>query len=141
MSVFIGSGQVLVIGGTAATLAVAPSAFDPSKPEVVLQGPSGTVPITQFLSGGELGGALDFSREMLAPARASIGRIAVGLVHTVNEMHRNGMDLTGALGGDLLGIGAPQTFPAGTNGGTGAAATTITDVGALQPTSYKLQYD
>ncbi len=141
VSVFIGSGQVLVLGASAATLSVVPSAFDPTQPEIVVQGPSGSAAITQFLTGGEIGGMLDFRREMLEPARAGIGRVAIGLAAAVNAEHRNGMDLTGALGGDLLSVAAPRTFPAATNGGSGTLAATIGDIGALEPASYRVVYD
>ncbi len=140
LSVFIGSGQTLVLGTRASSLSVVPGTFDPAQPQVVLNGPNGNVNITQFLTGGELGGTLDFTREMLNPARAELGRIAVGLVSTFNAAHRNGMDLNGALGGDFFAIAGPQTFGAATNAGTGAVAATITSVGALEPTNYRLTF-
>jgi flagellar hook-associated protein 1 FlgK len=141
MSVFVGSGQVLVLGVDAAQLAVTPGSSDPAQPQIVLRGTGPDVNITQFLTGGELGGMLDFNREMLAPARAELGRIAVGLVDTFNTAHRNGMDAEGQLGGDFFAIGAPQTFAAATNSGTGSVAVTITGVAALQATNYRLSFD
>ena len=90
------SGQVLVIGANSAQLAVTPGSSDPLQPQVVLRGVGPDVNVTQFVSGGELGGIIDFNREMLAPARSELGRIAVGLVSTVNAVHRNGMDAEGA---------------------------------------------
>jgi flagellar hook-associated protein 1 FlgK len=140
MSVFVGSGQALVIGTTAATLAVTPGTLDPAQPQIVLRGTGPDVNITRALSGGELGGMLDFNREILAPTRAELGRIAVGLTDTINTAHRNGMDLTGALGGDLFAVGSPQTYGAATNAGTGSVAVTITSVSSLQPTNYQLSW-
>jgi flagellar hook-associated protein 1 FlgK len=140
-SVFVGSGQVLVLGTDSATMAVGPGVFDPAQPQVYLQGPSGNVNVTPFLNGGELGGALDFNREMLAPARAELGRIAVGLVDTFNEMHRNGMDLNGQLGGDFFAVGAPRVFDAQTNTGAATVTATISDVAGLEPTDYRLSFD
>ena len=141
LSVFIGSGQVLVLGTNSTQLSVQPGNLDPLQPQVVLSGGGTSVDVTSFLTGGELGGTLDFNREMLAPARAELGRIAVGLVDTVNSMHRNGMDLNGALGGDLFSIPAPVTFDARTNTGTGTVTATITDAAALKPSTYQLSYD
>jgi flagellar hook-associated protein 1 FlgK len=140
-SVFIGTGQVLVLGGTSAQLVVTPGNADPLQPQVVVRGIGADVNVTPFVTGGELGGIMDFNREMLAPARSELGRIAVGLVTTVNAVHRNGMDAEGQLGGDFLAIGAPQTFPAALNTGTGSVAVTISDVAALEPTSYQLTFD
>jgi flagellar hook-associated protein 1 FlgK len=140
-SVFIGSGQVLVLGTTSAELAVAPGDFDPAQPRIVLRGSGPDMDITRSLTGGELGGLLDFNREMLAPARSELGRIAVGLAAQLNTAHRDGMDLYGQLGGDLFSIAAPQSFAATTNTGTGTQTVAIADVSALQPTSYQLSYN
>lgn len=140
-SVFIGTGQVLVLGGTAAEVEVTPGTADPLQPQVVIRGIGPPVNVTQFITGGELGGVVDFNREMLAPARSELGRIAVGLVSTVNAVHRNGMDAEGELGGDFFAIGAPQTFSAAGNTGSGALAVTITGVAALEPTNYRLTFD
>jgi len=142
IGVFIGSGQVLVLGTSASTLAMTNGNFDPSQPQLVLRSGSGPdVPITQFLTGGELGGLLDFNREMLAPARAEVGRVAVGLADAMNTASRNGMDLDGQLGGDFFSVGAPLTFAAGTNSGSGAVTATISNVAALDTANYQLSYN
>ena len=142
IGVFIGSGQALVLGATASKLVMTNGNLDPSQPQIVLRGGTGPdVPITQFLSGGELGGLLDFNREMLAPARAEVGRVAIGLADAVNMASRNGMDLDGQLGGDLFSVGGPQTFAAGTNSGSGAVTATISDVAALETANYQLSYN
>jgi flagellar hook-associated protein 1 FlgK len=140
-SVFIGTGQVLVIGGDSATLAVAPGTADPLQPQVVLRGIGPDVNVTQFVTGGELGGVVDFAREMLAPARSELGRIAVGLVSTVNAAHRNGMDSEGQLGGDFFSIAGPQTFSNAANTGTGTVTVTIGGAAALEPTNYRLTFN
>jgi flagellar hook-associated protein 1 FlgK len=140
-SVFVGTGQVLVLGGTAAQVVVTPGNADPLQPQVVLRGIGPDVNVTQFVTGGELGGVVDFNREMLAPARSELGRIAIGLVATVNSVHRNGMDAEGQLGGDFFAIGAPQSFASAGNTGTGSLAVTMTGVAALEPTNYRLTYD
>jgi flagellar hook-associated protein 1 FlgK len=92
----------------------------------MLRGIGPDVNITPFVTGGELGGTLDFNREMLAPARSELGRIAVGLVTTVNAVHRSGMDAEGQLGGDFFAIDTPQVYPAGANSGTASIAVSIT---------------
>lgn len=141
LSVFIGSGQVLVLGTQSSTLVVTPGTFDPAQPRIVLRGTGPDVDITQFLTGGEVGGTLDFNRELLTPARAELGKIAVGLADTFNTMHRNGMDLDGQLGGNFFAYGAPQTFPAASNAGSGAVSVTITGAAALQATNYRLSWN
>jgi flagellar hook-associated protein 1 FlgK len=139
-SVFIGTGQVLVLGTDSAELEVTPGNADPLQPQIVLGGIGPDVNVTQFVTGGELGGVLDFSREMLAPTRSELGRIAVGLVATVNAAHRSGMDAEGELGGDFFTIGAPQAFAAGGNTGTGSVAVTVANAASLEPSNYRLTY-
>lgn len=141
LNVFIGSGQALVLGATSAELAVTPSPFSADEVEVVLRGNGPDVTITQFLSGGEIGGALDFRREMLAPARANLGRIALALTDTFNTLHRNGMDRGGALGADFFAVPAPQALPASTNTGTAAASVSVVDLSGVQATRYELTYN
>jgi flagellar hook-associated protein 1 FlgK len=140
-SVFVGTGQVLVLGGVSAELAVTAGNADPLQPRVVIRGFGPDVDVTSFVTGGELGGIVDFHREMLAPARSELGRIAVGLVTTVNAVHRNGMDAEGQLGGDFFAIDAPQAFSSSGNTGSGSVAVTITGVAALEPTNYRLTFD
>jgi flagellar hook-associated protein 1 FlgK len=140
-TVFIGTGQVLVLGVNSAELVVTPGNTDPLQPQVTIRGIGPDVNVTPFVTGGELGGVLDFNREMLAPARSELGRIAVGLVTTVNSVHRAGMDAEGQLGGDFFSIDTPQVFPAGANAGTASVAVSITGVPALEPTSYRLTFD
>ena len=59
-----------------------------------------------MISGGTLGGLLDWRSQMLDPARNELGRIGVAIATQVNAQHREGMDLTGALGGNFFNIGA-----------------------------------
>jgi flagellar hook-associated protein 1 FlgK len=141
MGVFIGSGQVLVLGTQSAELDVTQSASSPEELDVVLRGNGPDVTITRFLSGGALGGALDFRREMLAPARAGLGRIAAGLATTANALHRNGMDFNGALGADLFSVPPPEALAADANAGTGTVAVALADLGGLEATRYELTYD
>lgn len=141
VSVFIGSGQALVVGTTSSSLSVENGQFGPRQKEITLQGSGGNVTITSLLTGGKLGGLLDFRREMLEPARNEIGLFAVGLVDSFNATHRDGMDLNGQLGGDFFSIAGPVAVAAAGNGGGASASVVIEDVSALQPSSYQLSYD
>ncbi|MDH3506764.1 MAG: flagellar hook-associated protein FlgK [Gammaproteobacteria bacterium] len=141
VSVFIGSGQSLVIGTASSELAVENGQFGPQQQDIVLQASGGNLTITSLVTGGKLGGLLDFRREMLEPVRNEIGLFAVGLVDSFNATHREGMDLNGQLGGDFFSIAGPVAIAAAGNGGGASASVVIEDVGALQPSSYQLSYD
>jgi flagellar hook-associated protein 1 FlgK len=139
-NVFIGSGQPLVVGKDASSLVTTTDPYDPTRHGVALQGPGGaTVDITASITGGSLGGAMAFRNETLDPTRNTLGRISVGLTETINSQHRSGIDLSGAMGGDLFSVGGVQVLPNKANTGTGVPAITRTDAGALTTDDYILQ--
>jgi flagellar hook-associated protein 1 len=128
INVFIGNGQPLVLGTTASTLTTATDPIDPERLRLALQTPSGTVDISRSVSGGALGGLLDFRREMLDPARNELGKITLAVANQVNAQHREGMDLNGNLGNGAT-----------TNSGTATVTATRTNVGAITSYDYILQ--
>ena len=141
LSVFIGSGQSLVLGTEPAQLSATPGGLNPERFQISLVSASANVDITNFLSGGELGGILDFRREVLDPAANELGRIAVGLTEQFNAVHQQGVDLQGNFGGDFFNIGSPQVFADPTNGGTGGVTVSVSDPALLEPTGYLLVFD
>ena len=141
MNVYMGSGQALVVGVTLKQLAVNGSEFDPARLEIVYEGSSGNTPLDASLSGGIMGGLLEFRSLMLDPTRQALGETALALAIQFNEQHRAGMDLRGALGEDFFGIDPPTVLTSGNNTGVGSAAATITDLSAISGADYVLEYD
>lgn len=136
VNVFIGSGQPLVLGGTAAQVVTVPGEYDPTQFSIAFKTANGTVDITSSLTGGKLGGALDFRREVLDPARNAIGRISVALTDTVNQQHRSGIDATGTMGGDLFSIGGVETLRSKNNPSQAGLTVTRTDTSTLTEADY-----
>lgn len=141
LNVFIGSGQGLVVGSQTATLGTDRSEFDPTAMEVVFVNGSSRTPITSSISGGSLGGALDFRREVLDPARSELGRIATAVAVSVNDQLGQGMDLYGNLGSPLFEVSDPQVLVAGGNTGSATVSATVSDIGGLTADNYMLRYD
>jgi flagellar hook-associated protein 1 FlgK len=141
LNVFVGNGQALVLGNTSATLVAQQDPFQPSRATLAFKSANGIVDISSSLTGGSVGGLLDFRREMLDPARNQLGQMAVALADVANAQHREGMDLTGALGGNLFAVGGPVAVAATTNGSAVTATVTRTGVGALTANDYVLRYD
>ena len=139
VNVFVGNGQPLVLGGSVNQLATVQDPFDSSRLTVALQTPGSSVDISRNVSGGTLGGMLDFRSEQLDPARNALGRIAVALTDVVNTQHHEGMDLTGALGGDFFAVGGVDVLDSSLNSGTGTVAAVRGDVGALTGRDYTLE--
>ncbi len=60
MDVYIGSGQPLVLGGTAQKLTTIPNAYDPSQQDIGIVTGGGCAPTSpRRFSGGSLGGLLE----------------------------------------------------------------------------------
>ena len=141
LSVFIGTGQALVIGADAAKIATAGDQFDPTSVRFVLQGTGPATDITDALVGGTVGGLLQFRNQMLDPARNSIGQTAVTLATLVNTQQAAGLDLRGQIGKALFAVGAVNVLPSSHNLGNAGATATRSDVAALTTADYQLLYD
>lgn len=141
MSVFIGSGQSLVVGSQVQRLGIAASEYDPTRLNVTYEGSSGSTPLNNALTGGTLGGLLEFRSRVLDPTLQSLGQTAVSLAASFNAQHSSGLDLRGSLGGDFFGIDGPAVLPSSGNAGSPTAAVNIADLGALSGSNYVLEYD
>lgn len=141
MSVFIGSGQTLVIGTEVKELEAQGSEFDPTRLEVVYRGTSGSTPLDTGLTGGTLGGLLEFRSRMLDPTRQALGQTAVAVAQQFNAQQAEGMDLRGALGSEFFGISDPTVLTSRSNTGAGSATATVTDLAAFTGDDYVLQFD
>ncbi len=141
VNVFIGNGQPIVTGGNAVPLAAVANPLDGSRMEVALRA-GGTVSlISSSITGGELAGALEFRDQVLDPARNGIGRLAAVMVETYNAQHGQGVDLRGALGGDLFARGDAAVSGATTNTGSVSVALDPASLDALTLSDYRLTHD
>lgn len=142
VSVFIGSGQALVIGNQAMTLQTVQSSSDPSKLDIAYLANGKTITMQQSsLQGGSLGAYLNFRDQSLEPARNALGRVALGLAISINQQNQLGQDLNGALGGDLFNAAVPRVSPGANNTGTATLAGMITNVSALTTSDYQLMFN
>jgi flagellar hook-associated protein 1 len=138
LNVFIGNGQPLVLGTSASRITTVSDPLDLDRQQLALQTSAGTIDISRSVSGGTLGGLLDWRREMLDPARNELGRITLAVASQVNSQHREGMDLTGALGGDFFNVGAAGVTPSTSNSGSAVVTATRTNLGAITANDYVL---
>ncbi len=150
LAVFIGNGQTLVQGYKSYELEVTGSSSDSRKLDIRFSQNDSIV--TDYLSGGEVGGLIAFQNQVLDPAQNKLGLMAVGLAKNFNDQHRLGMDFDGQMGGDFFGIGAPfpgnsppndvaQAAPNTHNGGSATVTFQIADIGAVQPSDYEVLRD
>ncbi|WP_250509641.1 flagellar hook-associated protein FlgK [Caballeronia sp. GACF4] len=143
-NIFVGNGQPLVVGGTASALQTVTSPTDPSELTVAFKSKDGTTPTaaqtqyldTSALSGGVVGGLMDFRSQTLDPAQAQLGAIATSFAAQLNGQNSLGLDLNGQAGGALFSAGSPTVYADARNKGTGTVTAEFSD--ATQPTSSDL---
>jgi len=139
-NVFIGTGQPLVVGRTATTLGVAADAFDPARLTVAVRSQGASIDLSSQVSGGSLGGLLEFRAQVLDPARDALGRIAAGIVEAINGQHARGITLTGAPGGEFLALGTPTVLASAGNTGGASLSAQISAASALAGGDYILEF-
>jgi flagellar hook-associated protein 1 FlgK len=141
LSVFIGSGQALVVGAQAGTLSAGPDQFSSGQLDLSLKTASGTVDITNQLTGGAIGGLLQFRSQMLIPGENALGQAAVTLTNLLNTQNAAGLDQNGNVGAALMAVGGPQALQSSNNTGTATVTASVSDLGALTTSNYYLHYD
>jgi len=137
LNIFIGKGQPLVIGNTASSLGVTET-YE-GHYEVSLTNPFSSSIITDSISGGSLGGQINFQTQMLEPAKNALGRLAIGVSETFNDQHRLGASLDGDVNTAFFNVGAPRVSALGT--APNNVTSGITDPSALSDSDYNLTYN
>lgn len=140
-SITIGNGQPLVVAGSVSNMEVREGAEDPNEFEIFLNtGSQTSTNLTDQITEGSIGGALQYRDEVLNPAINEIGRLAIVFTQTMNEQHRKGMDLNGEMGVDLFNS---QTrglaFPSDNNAIPVSASVGFYDINSLTTSDYEFK--
>jgi len=147
LNLALGSGQVLLSGSTVHELRAVPAANDPSRHVLAYQvrvdeGTQWVEINDSSIRGGELGGLLKYRSQTLDAAQNALGRLAIGMGQSINEVHQQGIDLNGALGGDFfhfnIGQGVPSTG-AGFPDSVPTLSVALQDAASLTLSDYKVQ--
>ncbi|MES2077628.1 MAG: flagellar hook-associated protein FlgK [Pseudomonadota bacterium] len=144
INVSIGTGQPLVVNNRNFELAAIPSPTDVNRLEIGYSTAGQTIPLPEsVLTGGALGGLLEFRGNALDHAQNALGQIAAGLAVSFNAQHKLGQDQNGAPGVDFFG---PINAQVGRNslnspGSTAQVTAVVTDATALTSSDYSVDYD
>ena len=142
MSVFVGSGQALVVGNQSMSLQTVQNPNDPSSVNVAYLTNGKTIPIQQSsLQGGSLGSHLAFRDQNLQPAQNALGLVALGFASSINRQNQLGQDMNGSPGAALMSIAPPAVSAGPANTGAGSVTATIANVSAMTASNYQLKYD
>ncbi len=140
VNVLVGKGQALVVGSDALQLETIVDANDPNQIGIAMRnGGGGLIPITNQMSGGQIGGILGFRERMLDPTSNALGLTAVGIADFFNQQQARGMDLDGNLGVDFFSVAPPQVLSI--NGTPGNVVASFDNVSQLTNLDYTIQYD
>lgn len=147
ISVFTANGQALVLGDQSNALTTQVDPSDPNKLQFVLQAGNSTVVLGRSLTGGKIGGTLNFLNSALEPALNRLGLVAVGLADSFNTQHKNGIDLNGNLGTNFFTdindptVSTNRVVANTANSGTVTAISAdIVDVAQLTDSDYELRF-
>jgi flagellar hook-associated protein 1 FlgK len=141
ISVFIGSGQALVVGAQAATLSTTPDQFNSGQLDLSLSSNSASTDVTSQLTGGSLGGLLQFRSQQLIPGQNALGQAAVTLTTLLNNQNEAGLDQNGNVGAALMAVGGPLVLTSQANTGTASVTAAVSNLGGLTSSNYYLQYN
>lgn len=144
ITVSIGNGQPLVVGKKSFELATIASQTDLTRLQVgYVTGGKVTPMAENALSGGELGGLMDFRTNTLDRAQNSLGRIAIGLAATFNAQHHLGQDDAGNMGGDFFTLAPAEVLKNQSNNpsSTTKVAATVSDPSQLTQSDYNVSYN
>ena len=148
LTISIGNGQPLVVGNDSFQLAAMVSPTDLTRLEVGYQvGTKVAVLPDGALSGGKLGGVLEFRTETLDKAQSALGKIAIGMAFEFNAQHQLGLDQNGNPGQPFFNVapafvGASINNAKGTNANPAAELTAkVTDPGKLKDSDYEVTFN
>lgn len=143
-TVYMGSGQQLVVGTVVTSVAALASAADPSRMVVGLESAGATQELPESLiSGGSLNGLLRFRSETLDKTSNQLGRVTQSLAQTFNAQHALGQDRQGNIAGsanfqaDFFVINPPDPKVIGnSNNSAGATLSAAFDPVSINGTNF-----
>ena len=150
VSVFVGSGQSLVLGNESSQIVVNPDPADSSRSALSIKTAGESMALNaDQLGGGSMAGLMTFQNDDLVDARNQIGQMAMAFASKVNDVQSLGLDLRDPpqVGSALFNIGAPVAQANSNNArdGTGAyianVSLTVSDASQLQASDYDLRPD
>lgn len=144
-SIFIGNGQPLVVGSSAERVITVQGDPDGSQNELALVIAGNVTNINDSVTGGKIGGLLQYREEALGDARNELGLIAIGFAESMNEQHQAGIDLNNDFGGNLFtdmnsDVLQQQRISSSSNNISNiqTAQVEIQDISQLQASDYEL---
>lgn len=144
--VYTGTGQSLVVAGTAYQMTAEPGVTDPTQYSLKIYYDKTPTDVTDVVTGGALGGLLRYRSDVMIPAANELGRVGLVLADQVNTQLAQGIDQKGRFGTSLFSdinsadaITQRSTGKVG-NAGNGALSVSIADTSKLTADDYEVTF-
>ncbi|MEN4922864.1 flagellar hook-associated protein FlgK [Achromobacter spanius] len=140
-------GQSLLSGNTIYPLQAVPSSSDAGRTVLAYTLPAGsgkTIAVEMKdsdVTGGKLGGLLQFRASSLDVMQNQLGQMAVGLALSFNEQHKQGLDQSGNPGEDFFAIGSPKGVPNTQNKSNAQISGEFGTVANINAKDYEISFD
>lgn len=140
-------GQSLLSGTTIYPLQAVPSTKDAGRTVLAYTLPAGsgkTVSVElsdNEVTGGKLGGLLQFRSSSLDVMQAQLGQMAVGLAMSFNEQHKQGLDQNGNPGTDFFSVASPEGVPNTQNKSNAQISGQFTNLSNINAKDYEISFD
>lgn len=143
IGIFLAGSQPLVLGNTVSPIRMGKDAFnDPAKAKLATQ--NGVVLEESMLGGGQIAGLLKFQNTDLVEAKNLLGRMALAIGTATNDQNKLGIDLNGAVGGNLFTPAdlSKSVLPAASNAvpATSSLALSISDASKFVASDYEVSF-
>ena len=146
INIYIGAGQPLVLDGLANKVVTIDSLDGLANQAIAIIFNGRQTEITDRISGGSLGGMLQFRDQVLKGLEGGINHLALSLTQMFNLQHRAGVDLNGQQGGNFFSSLNTDSLMGGritvssSNGAalTQKASVSVNDITRLDDSVFKL---
>jgi len=147
-SVFLASGEALVVGNDSNDMVALPDQVDSTRLRLGIKLDTGLTLLSRSANGeGRIPGLLKIQNDDLVAARNDLGQLVTSVAMMLNNQQQLGMDLTGRLGSPLFNVSSVAVSSASTNEKDGSGhfvssmTMNVTDPTALQASDYVVQAD
>ena len=143
VDVILSNGLPLVNGTTTYPLKATVANDNPRQMVVsYIDGAGNELPLDESkISGGKLGGLLQFRDKELVSARNQLNQLSLQMANKFNQVNRQGFDLNGQAGEDIFTISAAQAIANRNNAGDGQLTVSFSDISAIQAQDYTLTFN
>lgn len=148
VNIYIGQGEPLVVGQTSYTLSTAANPDDPQELNLYLTIGSQQSDLTSQISGGVLGGVIEYRETVLGDARDQLGLLSLTFTDNMNTLQTLGLDLNGEFGSEMFAdINSADAVSNRLVSNSENAASALesevylVDLSAVQATEYTLEFD